>query len=74
MKKSRLNVQTTFFIPATLQNGCRIRADNFDKRCAFAQEPQGVLDFFVVLMPFDINEEQVFPQRGFARAAFELGH
>ena len=25
-------------------------------------------------MSFDINEEQVFPQRRFARAAFELGH
>ena len=73
-KKGRLNVQTTLFIPVTLQNGCRIGTDDFDKRCAFAQEPQCVLDFFVVLMPFDVDEEQVFPQRGFARAAFELGH
>ena len=25
-------------------------------------------------MSFDVDEEQIFPQRGFARAAFELGH
>ena len=50
------------------------RPDDFDKRCAFAQEPQCVLDLFVVLMSFDVDEEQVFPQRGFAWATFELGH